>query len=95
MDYVIGNKIRITGTITDLEGTAVDPTTLEIEVRDPAGKVTTYTYGEDEEVVRDSTGVYYLDLLPNLPGPWRYYWLGEGENQVASNGSFFVKSKTT
>jgi hypothetical protein len=52
----------------------LDPATLSVTVRDPLGNLTTYVYGSDPEVVQWVEANYYLDVVPNLAGTWRWTW---------------------
>lgn len=54
----------------DESGEPFDPDSVKLSVRRPGGKVRTYVYGTDAELVKDSTGRYHLDLLCHLPGLW-------------------------
>lgn len=56
----------------DEDGDPFDPTDVKVSVRRPGGKVKTYVYGTDAEVVKDSTGRYHLNLLCHLAGLWHY-----------------------
>jgi hypothetical protein len=47
-----------------------DPTTVKLSVKRPGGKVRTYVYGTDAALVKDSTGLYHVNLLGNLSGLW-------------------------
>lgn len=57
-----------------------------------------YTYGTDEEVVRDGVGLYHVDLdttpfTPPTTDPFRvtYEWASSGAPQVTDAGSFMVE----
>lgn len=47
-----------------------DPTTLIVTVTRPTGSSTTYAYGTDIEVVRDSVGVFHIDVTLDAMGQW-------------------------
>ena len=92
MVYEFGQLVRIRGEFTRLsDGAAIDPTTVKVSVRRPGGKVTTYQYSTDVEVVKLRTGVYYLDVSANAYGTWTYRWFSEGTGQAADESVFQVK----
>lgn len=88
--YYVGNLVRVSVVFTNSVGTAVDPTAVKCQVRTPAGVVTTYTYGTDPEVVKDSTGNYHLDVNASTEGLWRYRWYSTGTGQAAAEGAFDI-----
>lgn len=59
-----------------------DPTNVFLDVSDPTGAVTTYTYPDD--VTRTATGCYYAQFTPGLDGIWKYQWRGTGAVQARS-----------
>ena len=75
--YFIGDGFRLVGTFT-VGGVATDPTTVVFQLRDPDEIIITYTYGVDAEVVKDSTGVYHLDVVVSKPLTWWYRIVGTG-----------------
>ena len=88
--YYVGNLIRVSVAFTNTLGAAVDPAVVKCQVRTPAGVVTTYTYGTDAAVIRDSTGNYHLDVDASAEGLWRYRWYSTGSGQAAAEGAFDV-----
>lgn len=88
--YNQGDLVRIAGTFTTAAGNASDPAAVVAYYRDPAGTTTTLTYGTDAELVRDSTGVYHVDVDANQPGTWRYSFRGTGTGQAADESYFRV-----
>ena len=75
--------------VSALLGTAGDPTTVTLKVKDPTGTVTTYTYA-GAQVVKDSTGNYHYDLTPAIAGKWYYEWVGTGAVPAQSESYFVV-----
>lgn len=90
--YQLGDLVRCSGPFTNAAGTAIDPTAVLFEVKDPAGTLTTYTYGTDAELVRDSAGNYHVDVDANLPGTWYYRFYSTGTGQAADEASFIVET---
>lgn len=89
--YDIGDLVRCTGTFA-AAGTNVNPDAIMFKVKTPAGVVTTYTYGTDAALVRDSTGVYHVDVSVAEAGEYVYRFWSTGTGQAASEGQFVVKA---
>lgn len=81
--YHLGDKPRCTGTIEQTDGTNIDPSVVKARYRNPAGTVTTLTYG-DGVLLKSATGVYYFDLDLNAVGRWYYKFYSTGTGQAAS-----------
>jgi|SRR5690606_12147698 len=77
-EILIGNGVTSTQEFKNSSGVLTNPTSVTVTVREPDDTKTTYTYGTDPEVVRDSTGIYYISIVPDAAGPWGFYWLGTG-----------------
>ena len=87
-NYQVGDLVRVSASFTDASGNAVDPDTVYCDITAPDGTKTTYTYGTDAEVVRDSAGNYHLDVDVTAAGRWCYAWRSRGTGQAAGSGSF-------
>lgn len=85
----VGTEIRITLTITDDACVATDPTTLKVKTHAPNGVVTTYTYGTDAALQRQTTGIYIFDVTPNAPGRWDYRLETTGTGTVITKEAHF------
>lgn len=92
--YDTGDLVRVTGTLTEEDGTPVDPTALTCKVKAPSGTVTTHVYGVDPFPVRTGPGVYYVDVTPAEVGEYRYRFASTGTGQAADEGAFVVKAST-
>ena len=91
MSYNVGDLIRTTGTFTNADGTATDPTAVFAAYGDPSGNTTTLEYGVDVALVRDSTGNYHVDIDADEAGRWYYRFYSTGTGQASSeNGAFGV-----
>jgi len=88
--YDKGDLVRVTGTFTDSDGTAQDPTAVLCQYKNPSGTTTSLTYGTDAELVKSATGVYYVDINANAVGEWWYRFYSTGTGQAADEGSFYV-----
>lgn len=89
--YDKGDLVRNTGTWTDAAGAAVDPTTVVFKYTDPGGVTMTLTYSTDPEVVRSSTGIYYVDVSIDEVGRWITRWESTGTGQAAGEGEFYIR----
>jgi hypothetical protein len=90
--YDKGDVVRCSGAFTNSAGTAIDPTAVLFTFIDPAGTSTTYTYGVDAALAKDSTGNYHVDVNADAEGiyHWRMYSTGTGK--AAAEGEFVVTS---
>src|SRR5512146_1523380 len=95
--YTLGMLVRIKAAFSHPDtGQPLDPATLKLLTRDPAGVEKEYGYGTDEEVVRVSAGVYHGYVLPDSAGEWTYRWESTGANlwspgQGAEEKTFTVR----
>jgi len=87
--YDIGDVVRCSAAFTDADGAAADPTTLTFRWQTPAGVEASYVYGTDDELVKDGTGNYHVDLTIDNDGVWYHRFEGTGTN-VAAAESYFV-----
>lgn len=90
---VRSNDPAIAGSgFTNEAGALADPTTVQVEwgyatsASARATSVTTWTYGVDSQVVKDSTGVYHADITLVRAGRLRYRWQGTGTVTAAAEG---------
>lgn len=89
-NYDKGDLVRITGTFTDSAGDATDPAAVYFKFTTPAGATTSYQYGVDAEIVKSSTGIYYVDVDANASGTWYYRYYSTGTGQAAEEGAFTI-----
>ena len=77
--YAKGQKVRLSATFRDDADDLGDPTAVVAKVIHIDDKsVTTYTYGVDAELVRDSLGAYHVDYTFSSSGAWAYRFEGTG-----------------
>lgn len=88
--YQVGDLARLTATFRDVDEALVDPTTVTFTWRTPAGVEASYVYETDDDLVSDSTGVYYVDLALDEAGPWVYRWDTTGIAQGSELGALTV-----
>jgi len=80
--YLVELAPRFSATF-EVDGVATDPSTTTFRTKSPDGTVTSYVEGTDVELVRDSAGVFHLDLLLGAAGWWTVRWEGTGTAQGA------------
>lgn len=88
--YELGTQVRATGTF-QVSSVATDPTTVTAIIRAPAGTETTLVFGADSALVKDSTGVYHVDIATNAAGRWLYRFEGTGAAEAAGERVFLVE----
>lgn len=89
--YSKGDLVRCSASFADSAGAATNPTAVLFQVKTPAGTTTTYVYGTDAQLVRPSTGNYYVDVDASQVGTYHYRFYSTGTGQAADEGSFRVK----
>lgn len=95
-EYPYGQSVLLETTeeFTDKDGTAVDPDVVRIYVQQPDNTESIYVYNVDPEVVRVTTGEYYMVQTCEQAGYWYYRIEGEssgGENMGAWEYKFLIK----
>ena len=85
--YQIGQRVKITATFVDDSSppVATDPTTVVARVKGPDGVETSYTY--PDTVVKESTGVYSLEVDIEDAGLLWYRFEGTGTIQTANESA--------
>ena len=89
-EYFKGQTVRITGTFS-VAGTATDPDTVTLTVRNPAGLETSYIYAA-AQISRVSAGVYYANVSLDKAGRWIYKWEGTGEVPASTEKVMICKA---
>lgn len=87
--YDVGDVVRLAGAFT-VGGADADPTAVTLEVLDPSGNQSSYTWAAGQ-VVRQAAGRFYYDLAVDEAGLWRYRWEGTGAVVSAGEGHFYVR----
>lgn len=85
-----GDEIRVQTTFTDGDDVATDPDNVFFKFTDPSNNTASYTYGVDAELVKDSTGVYHVDIDCDESGEWRWKFYSTGNGQAADEDSFII-----
>lgn len=81
--------VRISTTFTDTSDAVADPTDVSCVVKAPSGTETTSEYNPGD-IVRDSTGIYHLDVTASASGTWVYRFTGTGAVAQVDEGEFYV-----
>lgn len=91
VNYEIGHQARITARF------AGDPAVVRFEyLLEATGDSYVLLYGVDAGLVRDSVGVYHVDLDTTASsGVWGWRFYGTGANADAFQGSFYVRPNVT
>ena len=89
--YDLGDVIRCSGSFVNSASTAIDPTNVYAKIKVPSGTITTYTYGVDAELVKDSVGNYHVDVDASTSGTFLYRFYSTGTGQAAEEAAFVVE----
>lgn len=90
---VVGELVRVTCVFTSLtDGAAYDPATINFIYREPDEDLVKLVYGTDAAVVRDSAGVFHIDLTVGIAGVWRYRWESGADKVGIAEGQISVKA---
>ncbi len=93
MSVLAGNLVRVRATFKNENGVKVDPATVQVSVKKPDLTITTYIYGTNPEVIKESVGVYYIDInTTNAVGNWFFVWKSSGTYQAIGQTTFEVVS---
>lgn len=87
--YDRGDKIKVTGTFTNISGAYIDPTSVYLQYITPAGVTSNLMY--PTTISRTSSGIYYADISINQTGEYWYRVHSSGVGQAAAEGGFIVK----
>jgi hypothetical protein len=90
--YDKGDEVRLRGEFTDIAGNHVDPTAVFVITVDPSENETTYTYGQDDELTRESEGIYNCLINADESGTWYYRFYSTGTRQGAGEHRFIIRS---
>lgn len=88
----VGDLAKLSASFTDLDGTATDPTDVELSIYEPDGTTTTVTWGAGE-ITRTATGEFYSNFDVTQSGQHLYRWSGSGALVGSDEGSFLVQAR--
>jgi len=89
--YKKRGQIRCSASFADADGDALDPDTVVFVYRPPGETRTELSYGADGEVVRESVGIYHVDLDVDVNGDWVYGFYATGTGRSGNETSFHVE----
>ena len=84
--YTVGSLARIKLDVYDVDGALADSTAVSATLTKPDGTTA------DQDIVRESLGVYYFDYTIEMPGRHTVYWLTAGFNTGATTDAFDAQS---
>src|SRR5689334_164470 len=83
--YVEGQGLRVSAEFR-ADRALTDPSAVRFKLKKPSDDDTeVFTYGTDDEIVRESTGKYYVDLTLDESGSWHYRWESDGVVTAGQN----------
>ena len=91
--YDQGDTRRLNVAFTDISGVAADPSAITFIIREPDGTLTTYVYVTDAELVKSSTGNYYVDWSIAQQGRHAIRWNGVGTIDASVESEFYALMK--
>jgi MarR-like DNA-binding transcriptional regulator SgrR of sgrS sRNA len=91
--YDIGDTRRLQTTFKGIDGVNADPTTVTFELQKPDGTLTTYIYLTDAELVKSTTGIYYVDWPFTVSGRHKVHWNGTGAVATAEPTEIHIRRK--
>lgn len=86
-----GSMARFGVVFRDITAAPADPSVVTFSLLAPDLTVTTYTYLATADIVKVSTGVYFLDFVLPASGRWSYRWQGTGTIAAVFEGSMYVE----
>ena len=94
MAYDVGDVVRFSALFTDPENNdaAIDPPAVQFKIRLGTGTVTTYNYGTDNQLVKDGTGRYHVDISMDTAGTYYARFSSSGSYQAAVEDRVTVRA---
>ena len=86
-----GDVIRLSVVFKNLNKVAVDPSQVNLTIKQPDGVLVEYQYSVGVNIVKASVGNYYCDFLVTQEGMTYYKWVATGTVNAAEESSFFAK----
>lgn len=93
MGFTISTKIRLEVSIVAINGDLIDPTTLIFTMTSPDNNITTFIYPTNNEIVKESVGIYYIDWIINQIGFHKFNFQTTGNVIVSKSASFIGDAK--
>ena len=89
MSYDIGDVKKLSLATTGADGKPADPTTVVLSVRQPDGTTATFSLA-GSTVIKDSTGLFHVNLPLTEAGVWQYRWNAGGAVVLVEPGALVV-----
>lgn len=90
-EFDLGDAPRAINKFRDFNGVLADPTTVTVKIRKGDGTIVVKTFPTDTDIVKDSTGVYHIDIDTDVAGTWTVRFAGTGTVKAAIEQRFKVK----
>ncbi|MFZ0324739.1 MAG: hypothetical protein WAN48_11480 [Actinomycetes bacterium] len=89
-----GDVVRVSTSpgFKNAAGALADPTTVSLLWRVAGGTTTTWVYGVDSQIVKDSVGLFHADIPVLAAGLHYFRWIGTGSVMAAEESTFFVQT---
>lgn len=91
-EFDIGDLVEVRVTFLNADGDETDPSTVRFRYKKPDSAVVVKTYPADTEIVKVSTGVYYIRLSIDRSGRWAAGGYGSGAVEAAVKTTFSVRA---
>lgn len=89
-EYAVGSAVRLPVQLRDpATREPVDPATLVVRVTAPDASHDDYTLAA-AQVVKDSVGLYHVDVVPDAAGSWTYAARTTGPTHTTPDRKFTV-----
>jgi hypothetical protein len=89
--YDVGDGIRLKAQFK-VTGSFVDPTIIDLEVRDPLGNIEYYYYASGT-ISKEAVGRYFTDIFVGLSGQWWYRYASTG-TVLASDEQYLIVERS-
>lgn len=91
-EYDVGDMIKCSVTFRKKStNELVDPSTIKLTIQQPNFSKIEYNYPADNNIVKESTGSYYYEMIPTMDGIHIYQFTGSGNVYAVEQSTFFVK----
>jgi hypothetical protein len=92
--WLVGQQPKLTADFKTTAGVLTDPSAVTFKIKLPSGTTTTYVYGVDSQLVRASTGSYYVLWTLTSAGTHTYSYTGTGTLTAYSEASFAAQAQS-
>lgn len=90
--YELGQLLTLSVEFRNAAGILVDPSTVKFRLQKPDGAIVELVYLIDAALQKTSTGKYFTDFTPSMPGAYTYRFIGTGSAVAANQNEFNVAS---